>query len=351
MDWVRKGARPVRTRAGGWGSPQRGNHELRGSHSVFTQLGGVSIPMGAARFNCSPENEDEVNEPVNMGTSATRRRPGGYGRPRGTHTPDASRHTLPTHLGIPPGTFRPTFPAHSGPPSRRLLPARADTAVPGGHLLPTGHCRRSQLRTGCPVSAASAAASPATAARRPAAAGGTPAPAGRTTPVTADGATPGPPTALGALLLGTVLLQRRRAADGLRTPPVTSDTPDHRLHRYRDHHEHDERDHQTCHGPHRPSLPPKRGPRAFAWPTPLLTGFLRSLRFLRFLRDRDVPPRPRAQSRIEQLQRFEPDSHTGPAPHTHHRASTDSRSTAVPNTSALLQNEKRTSQAGASAPT
>ncbi|CAD5967639.1 protein of unknown function [Streptomyces sp. KY75] len=58
--------RPLGMRVGGgerpiwsnWGpraeySLQRGNHEVRRTRSVFTQLDVVSIPPGAARFNCS----------------------------------------------------------------------------------------------------------------------------------------------------------------------------------------------------------------------------------------------------------------------------------------------------------
>ncbi|MDX5577507.1 hypothetical protein PV779_57695, partial [Streptomyces sp. ID01-9D] len=52
------GERPIRSN---WGpraecSLQRGNHEVRRTHSAFAQLAVVSIPSGAHGFTCSTEN-------------------------------------------------------------------------------------------------------------------------------------------------------------------------------------------------------------------------------------------------------------------------------------------------------
>ncbi len=187
--------------------------------ALLPNLAGFSIRSGAMQFNCS--------------TKATET--GVEGPPNGQH----------------------------GDARREFVPRRASSAP----------------RTGCPVSAASAAASPAATARRASSAGGTAAArTGRAAAPRSGTAAPGPPTALGAAL-GAPLLLHRDAAGGTAAdrgtrraaaPPSRRAPVAHARHQpdERDrHHDHDDRQSHTSHRPHRPSVPPWRSPpRSLARP-------------------------------------------------------------------------------------
>lgn len=180
---------------------QRGNHELRGTHSAFTQLGWVSIPSGALQFNCSTKKVDMADAAI--------------------------RKTTRTAA------------------VRAVNEKAPDGSSPAGCL--------QWSRTGCPVSAASATASATAAGRGTAARRGTAtgrrAAAGRGAPVSATRppaatAAPGPaaPTALA----------RPAPVGFLRLRPAGDDHGEHE-----DDHQNPE---ESCHCSHRPSIPRSEPP-------------------------------------------------------------------------------------------
>lgn len=228
--------------------------------AFLPNLAGFSIRSGALQFNCP--------------TKASKT--GGEGPSNGQH----------------------------GDARREFVPRRASPSAP---------------RTGCPVSAASAAASPAATARRASPAGGGTAAArsGRTATAPRSGsgraAASGPPTALGAAL-GALLLHRdagsgtaaagratrRATAPPARRAPVAHarHEPDERDRR----HDHDDRDPQTSHRSHpsfcSPVAKPAALPRATSSLHCFVTAFLRCCvaSFMNLVRDWGVPPASAAQS-------------------------------------------------------
>ncbi len=118
------GKRPIRSN---WGpraecSLQRGNHELRRTHSVFDQLAGVSIPSGATRSRVHRRRAARLNKKVPGGTwhvrqvsgRAPRACPGT--RPRG---PTAPCQLLPPQPPPPPHEEPPP---HDEPPPQEWPP-------------------------------------------------------------------------------------------------------------------------------------------------------------------------------------------------------------------------------------
>lgn len=116
---------------------QRGNHEVSGAHHIFTQVGGVSIPSGALRFNCSTKSSGRVNvTPVAYAGCRG-------GRPRGTAAArqQGTRRWLPT--GCPVDVRGPAAPCQlppqpppPPPPPPHDDPPPQDEDEPPPHELP-----------------------------------------------------------------------------------------------------------------------------------------------------------------------------------------------------------------------
>ncbi|AYG81961.1 hypothetical protein DWB77_04129 [Streptomyces hundungensis] len=77
----------------------RGNHEVRGAHSFFTQLDGVSIPSGATRFKRSTTGVKEGARPGVTDRAPTGGARGGIGCPVSAAT---ARRPPPVALDDPP---------------------------------------------------------------------------------------------------------------------------------------------------------------------------------------------------------------------------------------------------------
>lgn len=133
----------------------RGNHEVCGTHSFFTQVDGVSIPSGALGFKRSTTGAQKGSRPavtVRAHNGRTRR-----------------RNRLPRVSRSRPAPVRPSLPARGARPTGRRRPALAGLSA--GPVARAGRSHRPGR------SARTAAAAPA----RRAAARGVAAPAARVT--------------------------------------------------------------------------------------------------------------------------------------------------------------------------
>lgn len=130
---------------------QRGNHEVSGAHRVFTQVGVVSIPSGALRFNCSTKSSGRVNvtpvasaryrggAPLVLRTPKTPPTPP---TPHGsstdsTDTQQGTRRWLPT--GCPVDVHGPAAPCQLPPPPQPPPPPPHDDPPPQDEDEPPPH--------------------------------------------------------------------------------------------------------------------------------------------------------------------------------------------------------------------
>lgn len=158
-----QGTPPRRTRGGGkrpirsnWGpraecSLQRGNHELRRTHSVFAQLAGVSIPLGGLPLTCSPQTHERPQQKgARRDLARASRVPPGLRacprtRPRGPTAPcqlppphpPPPQEDPPPHEEPPPQEWPPECPPPECPPPECPPPLPQDEPpLSPAHQLP-----------------------------------------------------------------------------------------------------------------------------------------------------------------------------------------------------------------------